>query len=54
MDTENTIKVTLTKEDIEGACKEYASKEFDEMNRPSFESIVLVENSAVIIYKGYP
>ena len=54
MEISNTIKVTLSKEDIEQACKEFAVKEFDEMNRPSFESIVLAANSAVIIYKGAP
>lgn len=55
MDIENKIKVTLSKEDIEQAIKDYAGKGFDEeTNKPSFESIEVYVDHAVLTYKGYP
>lgn len=55
MEIENTIKVTLSKEDIEQAIKDYASKQFeDEMSKPTFQSIVAGNEVAVVVYKGHP
>lgn len=54
MDIESTIKVTLSKEDIEQAIKDYASKQFSEdMSYPAFQSIVVTSDSAVVIYKDF-
>ena len=54
MEIDNKITVTLTKDDIEQACKAFVVKEFDGIEKPSFESLELTEDGCVITYKGYP